>query len=369
MRSLSLTILAVAALLTPTVAMAATPAAPPAATARYFEIRGLVLGGTKLDAGGKLAVEGSKLMASAGCNMIGGEVRVDGDQVTIVGPTFMTEMACPGTNGVAEALLIKILALDTFTITDGAWLADGGEIITVEIPASIPGPVGTPPDEPVTSGPIATIVDPPPGGPTHTCPPIPADYGTNPVDSAPAGAPISGSGGGTSGSSGSGSTGTGTATPGSVTVEPDATSGSEPGATPGSEPAGTPKTEPAATAIDVPLESGSVDPQPPAPPDPGETFPLGKPEPIPSTGVLQPDPIGKDPNAGKPLVDPCYGVSLGAGQVEADLQAAPKAAAFDTGAARDAAVASPGLVLPMAFGIVVLVVASAAADRRRRVGQ
>jgi heat shock protein HslJ len=364
MRSLSLTLLAVAALLTPTVAMAATPAATPAATTRYFEIRGLVLGGTKLEVVGKIAVEGSKLVASAGCNMIGGEVRVDGDTVTIVGPTFMTEMACPGTNGDAEALLIKILALGTFKITDGGWLAKGGEIITVEIPASIPGPVGSPPDEPVTSGPIATIVDPPPGGPTQTCPPISADYGTNPIDSGPAGGPVSGGGSGSSGSgsSGSGSTGTGTATPGTGIVEPDARSGSEPGTTPASEPEATPETEPAATANDLPLETGSVDPQPPAPPNPGETFPLGQTDPDPGL-------TGKDPNVGKPLVDPCYGVSLGAGQVEADLQAAPNAAAFDDSTARDAAVASPGLVLPMAFGLIVLVLAGAAADRKRRVGQ
>jgi hypothetical protein len=343
MRSLSLTLLAVAALLTPTIAMAATPAAPPAATARYFEIRGLIYGGRKVEVGGKMAVEGSKLMASAGCNMIGGEVRVDGDSVTIVGPTFMTEMACPGTNGDAEAVLIKILALGTFKITDGGWLAEGGEIITVEIPASVPGPVGSPPDEPVTTGPIATIVDPGPGGPTQTCRPIPADGGTNPVDSGPAGGPISGGGSDSGVSSGSGSTGTGTVTPGSVTVEPGATSGSEPGATPGSVPAGTPETEL-------------------APPDPGETFPLGQTDPNPGF-------IGKDPNVGKPLVDLCYGVSLGAGQVEADLQAPPKAAAFDANAARDAAVASPGLVLPMAFGLIVLVLAGAAADRRRCVGQ
>lgn len=336
MRSLSLTLLAVAALLTPTVAIAAAPVTPPAATARYFEIRGLVLGGTKLDVGGKLAVEGSKLMASAGCNMIGGEVRVDGDNVTIVGTTVMTEMACPGINGDAEALLIKILALGTFKITDGAWLADGGQMVTVEIPASAPGPVGSPPDEPVTTGPIATIIDPAPGGPTQTCPPIPADDGTNPVDSGPAGGPISGAGGGSGGSSGSGSGGTGsggtvTVTPGTVSVEPDAT-------------------------------SGSVDPQPPAPPNPGETFPVGQPDPDP--GIT-----GKDPNVGKPLADPCYGVSVGAGQIEADLQAAPKVAAFDTGAARDAAVASPGLVLPMAFGLILLVLAGAAVDRRRRVAQ
>jgi heat shock protein HslJ len=361
MRSLSLTLLAVAALLSPAATMAASPAAPPAATARYFEIRGLALGATKLEVRGKMVVDGSKLVASAGCNMIGGEVTLDGDSVTIVGPTSMTEMACPGSNGDAEAMLIKILALGTFKITNGAWLADGGRITTVEIPASVPGPAGSPPDEPVTSDPKPTIVDPGPGGPIQTCPPVPADVGTNPVDSGPAGGPTSGGG------SGSGSTGTGTVSPGTVTVEPDATSGSEPGATPGSEPAATPRSEPAATpvsepgatAIDLPLETGSVDPQPPAPPAPGETLPSLKTDPDPGF-------TGRDPNLGKPLVDPCYGVSLGAGQVEADLQAAPKAAAFDASAARQAAAASPGLVLLLGLALLVIVLAGNGIDRWQR---
>jgi heat shock protein HslJ len=280
MRSLSLTILAVAALLTPTVAMAATPAAPSATADRYFEIRALAYGGTKLQVGGKIAIEGSRLMASAGCNMIGGEVSLDGDHVAIVGALATTEMACPGTDGDAEALLIKILALGAFTITDSGWIADGGEIDTVEIPVAKPGPAGSPPDEPVSSGPIATIVDPAPGGPTQTCPPIPTGSGTNPIDTGPAGGPISGSGSGSSGSGSSGSgtsgsTGTGTVTPGIVVVGPDATSGSEPGATPGSAPGATPDSapgatpgsvpgatpasEPAATPIDLPLATGSVD--------------------------------------------------------------------------------------------------------------
>jgi len=336
MRSLSLTLLAVAALLAPSAALAATPVAPAAATTRSFEIRALALGDMKLEVSGKLGIEGTQLMASAGCNAIGGTVSVDGDTVTIVGPMFMTEMACPGSDGDAEAMLIKILNLGIFKITDAAWIADGGQILTVEIPGSVPGPAGSPPDEPITSGPIATIVDPAPSGlPAGTCPPIPADNGSTTV--------------------GSGSSGGGTVNPGIVVVPPDATSGSEPGATPGSEPA--------ATAIDLPLETGTVDPEPPVP-NPGVTFSLGQTEPDPSFAVIQPDPIGKDPNVGKALVDPCYGASLGAGQVEADLTA-PKAMANDDNLARDAA-ASPGLVLSMALALGVLVLAGMGIDRRRR---
>jgi hypothetical protein len=104
----------------------------------------------------------------------------------------------------------------------------------------------------------------------------------------------------------------------------------------------------------------------PTDPDPGFTGQT----PDPSAGAVLPDPIGKDPNVGKPPVDPCYGAMLGAGQVEADLQAVPKAAvAFDTTAAGAAAVASPVLVLSMAIGLVVLVLGGAAAGRRRRLGQ
>jgi hypothetical protein len=145
-RSLPLLALTIAALLVP----AATLAAPVVPTSRIFEIQALALGTTRLDVSGKLWLDGANLGATVGCNSIGAQAMVDGDTVTIVGPVTMTEMACPGANGNAEAMLLKILELGQFTIADGKWTADGGAIEVVE--AHAPDPNALPPD--------ATISDP-----------------------------------------------------------------------------------------------------------------------------------------------------------------------------------------------------------------
>jgi uncharacterized membrane protein YgcG len=343
MRSLPLTLLAAAAILGPAAAYAATPAGPAAASgaanlgmvlapARYFEISALVLGGARTEVSGKLAIEGIQLIASVGCNTIGGTVSVTGDTVTIVGPMSMTEMGCPGTVGDAEATLVEVLDLRTFTITETGWIAKGGEIVTAEIPSANPVPIGTPPD-----------------GVPASCPPNQIDNGSTSVGSGPA----TGSGGGMDGSTGSGSsgsgsrsgsTGTGNASPGTVVVEP------APGSLPGSEPGATPISEPGST--------GTVDAAPPAPPapNPGETGPGGEVAPEPSLGIVLPDPIGVDPGVGRP-VDPCTATALSNGQIVPDGGAAPKAGEAATATddvARDTAqVPTAGLI---ALGALVLVV-------------
>jgi heat shock protein HslJ len=351
MRSAPLILLAAAALLLPATALAASadPGAPPAPSqARYFEIHGLVYGDQKIDAMGKMSIENGQLSASVGCNMIGGPVSIVGDILTITGPTQMTEMACPGTNGDAEAGFIKVLGLGTFHLTPTSWDADGGQIFAVELTVTGPASSG-PPDEPVSSGPVATIVDP---APFASCPPMPIDSGTT-VGGGPVSGGDSSSGSSGSGSSGSGSTGTGTASPGTEVVPPDPGTITDPGMTPGSEPGATADTKPAATAVDLPLESGSVDPMPPAPD---------------ASGIyILPDPIGQDPNSGKPPVDGiCYG-SLGAGQVEAD-GGVPKAANAEDLAARDAAaVTSP--VLPALIALIVLLLVGGGLSRRSRTSE
>jgi hypothetical protein len=351
MRSLPLTLLAVATLLTPAAALAASPDGAPT-TARYFEITGLVYGDQKIDASGKIAVIDGELTASVGCNSIGGPVSLDGDALTITGPTLTTEMACPGAYGDAEAGLIKVLGLGTFHITSGSWDAEGGRILTVELTVTGPPTSSGAPDEPSASGPIATILDP---GPFVSCPPLPVDTGTTSVG----GGPVSGGGSGSSSGSGgsgstgsgtSGSTGTGTASPGTEVVPPDPGTITEPDATPGSEPAATP--------IDLPASSGSVDPAPPVPappvPAPDASFSLGQ---------TEPDPIGGDPNVGKPPVDGvCYG-SLGAGQVEA-VGGVPKAADAQDLAARDTT-SSAAPVLPALIALIALLIVGGGLSRRR----
>jgi heat shock protein HslJ len=335
MRSLTLTLLAVASLLSPAAALATTPSAA-TAIARFFEIRALVFGGTKLEVTGKIAFQGDQLTASAGCNTIGGTVRVDGDTVTIVGPTFTTEMACLSTHG--QAMLIKILGLGTFRITDSGWVADGGQIVTVEVAGTGPGPAASPSDEPVSSSPAATIAEPVPVNPPGaSCPPVPVDNNTTPVDS---GAPFGGSGGATgsggSSVSGGGSVGSGTATTGPGVVVPDAT---------------------AVTG------AGGVEPPPPAP-VPGGTPSLGQVEPEPSLGVVPPGPIGNDPNVGKPA-DPC-------GQGVASNMVAPGAAAAkaDTAAAAEHAARNAAdrtaLLAPLVAALGILLVLGAGIYRRRR---
>jgi len=317
-RSLPLVAIALLALIGPASALAAP--SPAAAVSRSFEIRGLALGDIKIEASGKIAIDGTKLSASAGCNWIGGTVAVDGDVVTLVGPTFMTEMACPGPAGDAEAVLIKILDLGTFTITDHGWLADGGAIVTVELASVGPGPAGSPPDEPITSN---------PGGPVESCPPVPSGTNSTVVD----GGPAFDSGGGSSGSGGSSS--------GGGSTEPNP--GSAPGSEPGGEPGGTP-------GIDVP---------PPAP-NPGETASTGPTEPEPSPGVILPDPIGQDPNVGKPSGEVC--AASGAGAVE-DSTGLPKAA--DAAAEHSAADRSGQTTARVAVALGLLLIVIVAGFYRR----
>jgi heat shock protein HslJ len=231
-RALPLAILAATSLLMPAAAFAG---GSPTTPVRSFVIQGLTLGDQKVEASGKLAIEGSQLMASVGCNSIGGSVTLDGDVLTIPEPLVMTEMACPGVNGDVEAMLIKVLQRGPFRITTGAWIGDGASIIVEELPAG-PGPGATAPapDDPITSEPDPGTTD-----PSASCTPG-------------AGGPDTGSG--TSGSSGSGS-GTSGSAPGDAP-------GSVVGSGGGSTSVDTPPAPPA-----VSPEAGVSDEQ--APPEPG----------------------------------------------------------------------------------------------------
>jgi hypothetical protein len=233
-RSLPLVALTLAALLAPAAALAAPIAGP---ITRSFEIRALVLGATRLEVSGKLWLDGTNLGASVGCNSIGAQVSIDGDVVTIVGPAMMTEMACPGFNDNAEAMLAKILELGRFTIADGKWSADGGSIEVIESPA--PDPNAVPPDQPIGKEPGVV------------CGFIVPDDPANGVDGGSAPDAGSGSGSGSSGGSSGGAT------------EPDPGTDAPP--------------VPAATANDLPCVIGvgggvQIDPAPGGPVEPTSSY-------------------------------------------------------------------------------------------------
>jgi heat shock protein HslJ len=254
MRRLLFTALAVAALALPAQALAADP------PSRAWEIRALVLGGVRLDSAGKLGLSAGQLSASAGCNAIGGAATLDGDTVTITGPTWMTEMACQGPVADAEAMLIKILSLGRFTIDANGWTADGGQIIAVEVEAPAPPPPGDP-NQPVSSTPE-------PGLTLDECQAF-LNANAIPPDAGSGSGGSTGSGGGSTGSGSGTSTGTiepGTAvdTPLSVPpIGPEMTFQLGQGETPAEPPIA-----PLPTVEGKPSSGGTSDPAADATPDP-----------------------------------------------------------------------------------------------------
>ncbi|MBI3750780.1 MAG: META domain-containing protein [Chloroflexi bacterium] len=323
MRTLPLVLLAVAALVAPTAALAGGSPTP---TYRAFVITGMVLGDQKAEATGKLSIDGSQLSASVGCNLIGGKVSVDGNTVTISEPLAMTEMACPGTSGDLEAMLIKILQRGPFTISSGAWSGDGAQLLVEELSVGNPGPNATAPDDPVSSSPGAVIVD-----PYASCPPypFPSDPGVINGTVEPDGGPTSGGGSGSS----DGSTGTG----GAPAAGSDGTTGVDSG------PTSTAVAEPGATAT-----VGDEPPAPPVAPEPGQTFDI-------------------DPGFnGSPLpVDPCaermYAVDQGNGVGGAGL-IPPKADAAEHAAPSS----NPNAPIVALLLVLMTVAAVSVATLRRR---
>lgn len=345
MRTAPLLLIVLAALLAPAQALAAGSAS--ATTDRYFVITGLVLGDQKIEASGKMAIQGGQLMASVGCNSIGGKVSVDGDVVTITEPLVQTEMACQGVAMAAEDALAKILDHGPFRITAGAWVGNGAQIDVDELDVPAAGRT-LPPDQPIGSSP-APIVD-----PLASCPPIEIDPGF--------GGGSTGSGG--SSGSGGGTTGVGTApgagSAGSAGSEGNAGSG----ATPGENPAGTAVAEPAGTAMAEPVE---VPPATPA------TEPGGEPDPNATPGLDEgpaPD-IGTDPGVGKPPIDldPCaraYANDLTSGAGTGGIPPQDAAAAAEHEKSAALGLDSATILPAAAAALLVLLVFAALVVRRWR---
>lgn len=188
MKRLPLLALVLASLIVPATTLADEPAN------RAWQVTAITMGGTRTAISGKLSItNGTNLGASAGCNSIGARVKLDGNVVTILGPAAMTEMACPGFNGQAEELLLKILGAGRFTITPDKWTSAIGDIEVTELPAPDPGAPGVPPDQPIGGCVNIVVPDGGPGGGTD--------------GSAPDAGSGSGSGFGSSGSGGAAATG------------------------------------------------------------------------------------------------------------------------------------------------------------------
>jgi heat shock protein HslJ len=345
MRRSLILLLAVAALAAPSAALAADPAAPapavPAtAAATYFEIRAITVDGRTLEVAGKGFIENGTLQLSVGCNAIGGDVRVDGDQL-ILGSIATTEMACGEPMDSAEAALVRFLGGGVITMAPDGWTSAAGSISLVVVSVD---PVPVPSDDPG-----GVVVSPPdPGFSLQDC------VGILPADEFPSldGTSGSGSASGSGGGGTDGSTGSGVAEPGAtaVTVEPAEPPVTAPDATTAVDPATEPQPMPAETANDLPLPVDVV----PMPVDPGVV--VVEPTPVPGGGTV-------------PTIEQCRELvaqirTLGPVAGDGTAAGAPEAA-MDLG--KSASGGAP--VLPFAVVILVLGVVAFGLDRRSRRGR
>jgi heat shock protein HslJ len=123
---------ALATLLAPAAALADVPV-------ETWQITGLVLDGTAIDAKGQIGFSGSGLSASVGCNSIGGPAAVQDAVLTITGDLTTTLIGCPSDVGAAEAALMKILSGGPLTMAAAKWTNAVGEIDVVTIDGGATG--------------------------------------------------------------------------------------------------------------------------------------------------------------------------------------------------------------------------------------
>jgi heat shock protein HslJ len=351
MRRSLILLLAVAALAAPGAALAADPTP---VTGHYFEIVGISVGGTKIEIAGKLALEGTRLMASVGCNSIGGDVAVDGDVLT-PGQLVTTDMACTGDIGTADAALVKFFNGGPITMAATTWTNAVGVLSVKDAGTSVIEPAPT-------DGGI--VVSPPDPG-TSFDPGFTGSFsldqcvGILPADEFPS---MTGGGSGSgSGSSGS-STGSGTTDPGTIgsgsggAPAPDAT---------GSLDQGT-GTTPADGGPDAPPPDASpiaVDPIP-LPYETASDLPL----PI-ETPVVDPLPapsVGPDASAAVPTLEQCRALVSSIKTFGGPAAGGAPVPAVDTNleSAHDAGQATP--VMPFVVTILALAAVAFVTWRRSR---
>ena len=213
-RSLPFLVVAVAWLVAPSITLAADQPMK-----RAWQLTAIVIDGVRTKVEGKLWINATNLGASAGCNSIGAEVKIEGDVITVVGPASMTEMACPGFNGQAESLLLKVLAGGKFTMEATKWTGEVGVLEASEIPVA-PVDSGVPPDQPITNDPncVNIVVPDRPNGGTDGA--VPGDSGSGSGEGSGSGSSGSGGSNGTVGLSGATTGGGPAAGSGEITILP-----------------------------------------------------------------------------------------------------------------------------------------------------
>ncbi|MFM8997815.1 MAG: META domain-containing protein [Candidatus Limnocylindrus sp.] len=106
------------------------PIATPSVIAPEYPPFMIQVDGTTYDVmNGYVVIEGDRLSASAGCNTLGGGIRVDGDTVTLDGPLISTMMYCDGLMD-AEAALATVLQGENLTwVSPFELRSDAGAVI------------------------------------------------------------------------------------------------------------------------------------------------------------------------------------------------------------------------------------------------
>jgi hypothetical protein len=96
-----------------------------------WQITGIVLDGTKIDASGKLSLD-TQVNASVGCNSIGGQVTsIDANTIT-VGALSSTLIGCPADLANAESALTQILTAGPITMSADKWESAAGQIDLID---------------------------------------------------------------------------------------------------------------------------------------------------------------------------------------------------------------------------------------------
>lgn len=156
-RRLAASLALAASLLAPTAVLAASPAGA-------YEISGIENDRGRLEAAGKMQIDGSGLVATVGCNTFTAAVTEFGDGFVSFGEVASTKMGClDPAQAAAEEALAAILAAGTLRLGDGQLDSPAGRLLVTFFPSGDdpvvvmpePLPVEISPDPNATPDPLA----------------------------------------------------------------------------------------------------------------------------------------------------------------------------------------------------------------------